>query len=75
MGTDLSCWQELASAVVLQAAKDYREALGRLKKRPNDGYSIKTKKECEKFFLSQRFDLFTGIDGKGLMEMLRKEFE
>lgn len=73
MGRDMNCWQELANAVVLQAAKDYREALCRLKKHPDDGYSIKTKKECEKFFLSQRFDVFTDLDGKALMEKIRKE--
>ena len=73
MGGDLSCLQELANAVVLQAAKDYRAALKRQKKHPRDGYAIKMQKECERFFLSQRFDIFTGIDGKGLMEKLREE--
>ena len=74
MGGDMSCLQELANAVVVQAARDYREALGRLKKHPDDGYANKMKKECEKFFLSQRFDCFTTLDGKALLEQLRKEF-
>ena len=73
MGGDMRCWEDLANAVVLQAAKDYRSALRRLKKRPDDGYSIKMKRECETFFTSQYFDIFTGIDGKGLMEKLREE--
>ena len=75
MGGDLSCLQELANAIVLQATRDYRAALKRLMRHPSDGYAKRTKKECEEFFLSQRFDIFTGIDGKGLMEKLREEFE
>ena len=75
MGGDLSCYQALAHAVVLQTVTDYRSAMRRLKKHPDDGYAIKMRKECEDFFLSQRFDLFTTIDGRGLLENLRKEFE
>jgi len=75
MGGDIRCWEELANAIVLEVVSEYRLALKRLKKHPDDGYSLRMKKECERFFLSQRFDLFTRIDGKALMESLRKEAE
>ena len=75
MGGDIRCWEELANAIVMEVVRDYRSALKRLKKHPDDGYALKMKRSCEKFFLSQRFDLFTRIDGKALMESLRKEAE
>ena len=75
MGGDIRCWEELANAIVMEVVRDYRSALKRLKKHPDDGNALKMKRSCEKFFLSQRFDLFTRIDGKALMESLRKEAE
>ena len=73
MSGDLELLEELGNAVVLQAVRDYRAALQRLRKHPTDGYASKMKYDCEEFFQSQRFDLFTRIDGKWLMEKLREE--
>ena len=45
-----NCYTNLANAVILLAVKDYRRALRRQKKVPEDK-AVKTRKlECERFF-------------------------
>ena len=52
----------LANAVVLQAVKDYRKA-----EEPDEI------KELERFFFSQQFGVFTGLDPAMLVRRLRCE--
>ena len=68
------CYRDLADAIVVQAANDYRKAL--------DGRSYHTslgkdsewvKKEVEKFFHSSWFRALTKIDGDFLLEQLERE--
>lgn len=66
-------YEELANAIILQAVKDYRDALKNLKKYPNDTDSQNTKKECEAFFRSAWYNLMTKVDGKMLISALQKE--
>lgn len=66
-------YEELANAIIIQAAKDYRAALrGR-------GYSGKTPygviKDCEKFFKSEWFTILSKVNGTMLMNKLRKEYQ
>lgn len=56
---------DLMNAVVEQAVYDYRKSYIKRDK--------KTRAECEAFFLSGRFNLFTGLDGKVLLDRLKKE--
>ena len=62
-------YENLANAIIIQAAKDYRHAL----KAPGKPGNVKTMEECERFFQSQLFRLLTDIDGEALVEELRKE--
>lgn len=61
----------LANAVVEQAAKDYRDALIRLDKNPNDLLAEHRKIECQNFF-TKEIDLFTNLDGEWLMREIER---
>ena len=66
----MSCkdFEELTSAVVKLACDDYRAVL-----RSNTPSSRIRKKTLEVFFCSPRFELFTSLDGPGLMRRLQSE--
>ncbi len=66
-------YQALGNAVVLQAARDWRSAMRTLRKNRRNRAAQQMKDECEEFFLSGYFNLWTQLDGKALLEMLRKE--
>ena len=62
-------YDELANAIIVQAAKDYRKAYV--------GKRSKTKtneiKGIEKFFLSEWFTTLTSADGKSILQKLQEE--
>lgn len=64
-------YQKLADAIVLQAVKDYRQDLRRMKNRPSNINKGKVK-EDERFFRSSWFKSLTKIDGNYLIEKLRE---
>lgn len=66
-------FEELANAIVIQAAKDYRAALKTLKKYPRDAEAKHTKNDCERFFRSSWYNTLTSVDGELLMRKLRME--
>lgn len=66
-------YEELANAVVLQAVRDYRCARKALRRNPKSYVAKDTEKECEQFFLSEYFSLFTSIDGRRLLASLKEE--
>lgn len=57
--------ENLANAIVTQAAKDYEDAL----RNENAGRI----KECERFFRSNWYRQLTTVDGEYLIERLRKK--
>ena len=68
-------YENLANAIVVQAAEDYKEAYyksltGRA------GYAVKDRlKECREFFLSEWFSDLTEIDAPRMLKMIEKECE
>ena len=68
-------FEELANAIILQAATDYRNARKMLKIRSKDGKAMYTTKEVIAFFRSDYFKVLTSIDPELLISKLRKEFE
>jgi len=66
-------YEELANAIVLQAVKEYREALGILRFSPKDKDASISKDEIERFFYSGWFGLLTNIDPEMLISRLCKE--
>ncbi len=69
----LSPYQTLGNAVVVQAAKDYRDAVKKLSRGKKNAAAAVTKEECERFFKSSYFNVFTQLDGRLLLSELEKE--
>ena len=59
----------LAHAIVVQAAKDWQTASGH----PKSKKAKEVMAECEEFFLSEWFTELSGLDGKAVLEKLKKE--
>ena len=70
---NLSPYEALGNAVVIQAVKDYREAVHKLSRGKKNTIAESTKQECERFFQSSYFNVFTQLDGKALLSQLEKE--
>jgi len=66
-------YENLANAIVLQAVKDYRDALKRLKKKSGNKASMADALECERFFRSGWYKALTSVDGEYLINKLREE--
>ena len=70
-------WEEMANAIIIQAAEDWREAK-RILRSPDipeeDRLAAEeTVKETESFFLSEEYMLLTKLDGRELLSRLKKE--
>lgn len=70
---NLSPYEALGNAVVIQAVKDYRDAVHKLFRGKKNTIAESTKQECERFFQSPYFNVFTQLDGKALLSQLEKE--
>ena len=70
---NLGPYEALGNAVVRQAVKDYREAVHKLSRGKKKTNPESTKQECERFFQSPYFNVFTQLDGKALLSQLEKE--
>ena len=66
-------YEELANAIVVQAAEDYQTALRQLRQNPSYGEALRVKDEVERFFRSKWYTALTTVDGEWLIAMLRKE--
>lgn len=66
-------YEDLASAIIIQAVKDWRKAVKTLKKRPWYGPAKQMKEECERFFRSQWFAELTDVDGNFILRKLEQE--
>lgn len=66
-------YEHLANAIIIQAVKDYRSALKRLRKRPGNRDAMSDTMECERFFRSEWYKSLTGVDGEFLINKLREE--
>ena len=70
--------QNLANAIIEQAATDWRRATAYLKAHPRGTgkrywEAEKAKSDCERFFLGETFEILTDLDGAYLLRRLRKE--
>lgn len=71
-------YEEIAKLTVLQAVRDWVDLHKEKKKKPlwlgkgcNESSEIKN---IENFFLSERFNMFTNIDGKVLLDYLKETY-
>ena len=66
-------YEELANAIVLQAVKDYREALKMLVQHSYNKKARGVREDVERFFSSEWFSTLTEIDPEMLIEKLNAE--
>ena len=66
-------YTELANAIVIQAAKDYRKALKTLKRYPRYEPAKAVVAEVEEFFRSDWYRTLTSVDAEMLMRKIRRE--
>ena len=66
-------YEQLANAIILQAVKDYRDALKKLKKRPRYDPAKDMVSEVERFFRSDWYRELTSVDGEILIKKLQAE--
>lgn len=73
--SDITKYENLANAIILQAVRDYRVALKCLKVNPRNKTAIADKDEIERFFRSDWFSVLTSVDGEMLIRSLNMEVE
>ena len=66
-------YTDLANAIIIQAAKDYRKALKTLKRYPRYEPAKKVVAEVEEFFRSEWYRTLTSVDADMLMTKIRRE--
>lgn len=70
MHTEYEPYENLANAIVILAAKDYRSALRREKKGRGGTDTIR---ELERFFRSPWCEMLTDVSGEYLIERIRQQ--
>lgn len=68
-----TCYENLANAIIIRAAKDYKKAYKRTLRRRRSKEAEDEVAELEEFFRSSYYRTLTNVDGEMLMERLRKE--
>ena len=71
--TQIDAYQDLANAIVVQAAEDYRDALKRLKAYPDDEKAKWVKDDVENFFGSTYYRFLTKADPQYILKKIREE--
>jgi hypothetical protein len=66
-------YENLANAIVAQAARDYLTALKKLKKNPGNRTAMDDAMQLEKFFHSGWYGVLTSIDGDYLIRKQREK--
>lgn len=67
-------YKNLAAAVVEQAIKDYRSALKRIRRHPDDANAIRIISDCERFFRNE-ISLYSDLDGESIIRIVREKVE
>ena len=73
--SDITNYENLANAIILQAVKDYRVALKCLKVNPRNKTAFADKEEIERFFRSGWFSVLTSVDGEMLIRSLQMQVD
>ena len=66
-------YENLANAIVITAAKDYRDALRSLTRNKNNNNAKRMKEEVERFFNYDWYSVLTDLDGAFLMRKIQEE--
>lgn len=66
-------YENLANAIIIQAAKDYRTAQRKLKRNPRNHLTQAEADSIERFFRSDWYKCLTNVDGEMLIRKLKEE--
>lgn len=66
-------YENLANAIIAQAAEDYRAALKKIKAHPKNKDAIDEALRIEHFFRSGWYQTLTSVDGECLIRRLQAE--
>ncbi len=66
-------YEKLANAIIIQAAKDYRTALRKLRRNPRNHLAKAEADSVERFFRSDWYKCLTSVDGEMVLRKLREE--
>ena len=66
-------YENLANAIVAQAARDYLTALRKLKKNPRNKMAMSDAMDLERFSHSGWYGVLTGVDPDYLIQKLREK--
>ena len=66
-------YENLANAVIAQAAEDYRRLLKRAKKNPANREALDEALQVERFFRSGWYQRLTNVDGEFLIRKLQED--
>ena len=66
-------YKELANAIIVQAVKDYRDAVERLRYTPDDKSALHDKRSIECFFRSEWLSILSDLNGELLLKKLKEE--
>lgn len=66
-------YEDLANAIIIKAYNDYRTALKRVKKNPENKDAINEALSLERFFKSPWYQVLTSVDGEFLIRKIRAE--
>lgn len=75
MSKNINPYEGLASGIILQAVKDYRDANKKLERGRKNQDASRMKQECLRFFRSGWFSALTAIDPEFLIKKLDEEVE
>ncbi len=73
--SDITNYENLANAIILQAVNDYRMALKSLKANPRNRTAMADKDEIERFFRSGWFTVLTSVACETLIRSLTMEVD
>lgn len=68
-------YEALGNAIILQAVKDYRTVLKRIKHNPKNRIAIDEALTIEKFFRGPLYSVLTSVDPEFLISKLRAEIK
>lgn len=71
---NINGYEKLSAAVVEKAVRDYRFALKRLRRNPDDISADRTKNDCERFFRYE-IGIYCSLDGETIMRIIRDQVE
>mgnify|MGYP001002782239 FL=1 len=70
----IDLYEKLANAIIIQAAKDYRNTRKKLKKNRKNEEAKLMVEDLERFFRSDYFAALTDLDGPALLTKLEEEW-